>query len=600
MNQEERDARLLDHSEIDAYAEAYRKCEGCDPRSWLRARNSQNAAGVTTLQTLGLLIRHHEALSPARSAAASPAHPDSRVGPEMSEPSGMPLPKPLESADFRNWLRDHHQLVLLCALDDEPGGMGDVYRAWHRVMKCEMIVKIPRDRHRRERFHREIELQAKLRGDHIAIARSSPMYGDMPVLVVDYIPGPSLRKYLNTVGRVGWRDAGAIIRQAALGLGHAHHRGVIHRDVKPGNLVRSLRDGRLYVIDWGLARDLNAPRSSDSHLTVGPVGTPSYCPPEQVVDASSATPASDLYGLGCTWYELIAGRTPFDGKNARALWRAHAEDDVPPLDPALGVPKAVEHLIRKLLDKDPRRRFESADELVTALDQCHDPDPDSVTVAVKRPVRRPWKPLAAVAAIALALAAATFWPAAAKPTALDLVIELSDTGPEPQRSGQIGKSVYGARQGDQVAIRASLSSPGYSYLISFRPDGHMEPCVPVREGDPPRRDAYPATPLDDFITLNDGTGLQAFAVVTSSQPLPAFRDWRTAQGPPEWRTAKADPGVVWIFNGRFVESVKADGTRGAGTSPQGALGAVSALAQWLGSRPGADSVFIKAFAVSPK
>jgi hypothetical protein len=436
------------------------------------------------------------------------------------------------------------------------------------------------------------------------------------VLVVDYIPGLSLRKWVEKNGPLPWREACACIRQAALGLGHAHAKGVVHRDVKPSNLMRSERDDGVSVIDWGLALDRqSAPRRGEAVSIPGQVlGTPEYLAPEQSANASAATAQSDFYGLGCTWYELLTGSPPFQGE-AGQLAFAHARTPVPALPAELGVPEAVETILRKLLEKKPEDRYQSAEALIEALDQVLGrpaptitPTPMLMRDRFPGPRRRLW-----LAATAIVLGAAgwryrgVLWsPEPPIPAIRDLIIELSDTSPQPTRSGKLGATTFVAHRGDQVTLRASLSTRAYCYLLSFRPDGAMEVWAPPDETTRPDATAkpqYPAGRLTEVIELGHGAGLQAFAVVASRRALPEFRTWRKAQGQPPWgRATPAEAGIVWRCDGRRVETMTPAGIevdRGTGTMPRGASGAVAALAEWLGSRPGIDAVFIKAFAVQP-
>ena len=143
--------------------------------------------------------------------------------------------------------------------------MGFIALAWHTGMKREVVLKVARRESNERRFRREIQVHARLGGHtNIAVTRTPLRYRQASVLVVDYVPGLSLRKRVQLLGPMPWRESCDCIRQAAVGLSHAHRLGITHRDVKSSNLVRSSRDGVVKVIDWGLALDRQAPGEDDS------------------------------------------------------------------------------------------------------------------------------------------------------------------------------------------------------------------------------------------------------------------------------------------------------------------------------------------------
>jgi hypothetical protein len=169
----------------------------------------------------------------------------------------------------------------------------------------------------------------------------------------------------------------------------------------------------------------------------------------------------------------------------------------------------------------------------------------------------------------------------------------------------MGTAAFEACEGDQVSLHARLAAPCYSYLLSFRPDGQMELCSPTRDTERPASTPSPSIPPGRMIDLNNGTGLEVFALVGSRDPLPDFRAWRAQQGPAPWRASIAgDLGVVWRYNGNGTppEPLRAaDGerVRGADARARGVMGTLTELVRWLESRPGVDIVILKAFAVQP-
>jgi hypothetical protein len=607
----------VDPAMIDAYTSALLRGEVGNPENWLlhRAQGKVLApSALTTFRTLDMLVRNRGLIGTLWSHPVS--DDETRSTDEFRTASTPVMSDPTEPAmsgfewalghmEDRAWLLTH-QLEPLGYLDVHGGGMGVIALAWHTGMKKEVVLKVANKPYLQGRFHREIEVHAKIGGNaNIVVARTPLDHRGTPILVVDYVRGLPLGRWVELNGPMPWPEAARCVRQAALGLGHAHAKGVIHRDVKPSNLIRSSRDGVVSVIDWGLALDRE--RRDEAYLaltTTGQMlGTPLYCPPEQAEAPSDATPASDLYGLGCVWYELMTGKPPFPPNrdqpmSLERLKAAHANEPVPPLPEELGVPESVEHVLRKLLDKNPDRRYPSAEGFIADLDQSQR---KVVEVPIDpKPLWVKW-----VAATALLLAVWLCWPKPLGPSRIrEVVIEVVDPEGKSGRTGKLGSAVFEAYSGEEVTIRGELTAPGYAYLIAFQPDGQMELCsmaggdaaIPDRIQSP----SYPppGKPSEAF-GLKDGEGLQAFALVLSRAPLPSFRDWRASQGPCPWQSAKkAEPGVVWRFNGQTLESLKAGGTRGTGTS-QGARGAVAELAEWLKSRPGVDEVVVEAFAVLP-
>src|SRR5262249_31507580 len=173
------------------------------------------------------------------------------------------------------------------------------------------------------RFRQEVRAAAKLHHPNIVTAFDAEQVGPLTVLVMEYVDGRTLADHLTDRGPVPVAEACEYARQAALGLAHAHALGMVHRDVKPANLMLT-PDGRVKILDFGLARFLSEevgadrsddPAAADSSLTrTGAcMGTVDYMAPEQAEDARSADGRSDVYALGATLYHLLAGRPPFFG-----------------------------------------------------------------------------------------------------------------------------------------------------------------------------------------------------------------------------------------------------------------------------------------------
>jgi hypothetical protein len=290
------------------------------------------------------------------------------------------------------------------------GGMGVVYEAEHLLMgRRRVALKVIRpsllDRPEAlERFRAEAGAAGRLDHPNIVRAYDADHAGGLHFLVMEYVEGVTLAQRLERDGPLPVREACECVRQAALGLAHAAAAGMVHRDVKPQNLMQT-PDGLLKVLDFGLAQFRDLPRADPGPDGAGGVlGTPAYMAPEQALDAGAAAPTADVYGLGCTLYALFTGRPPFAGKSATQMVRAHRDERPAPLDALRpDVPPALGAVVERMLDKDPARRYQSAADVAEALA----PFAGGHTPGVVRRRRR-----LAAAAVALLIAGAGVWAAA--------------------------------------------------------------------------------------------------------------------------------------------------------------------------------------------
>lgn len=241
------------------------------------------------------------------------------------------------------------------------GGMGQVFKAVHTVMGRQSAVKVlPLEKSTpdsRESFLREIRLQAGLDCPFLVRAYDAGHDGNVHYLVTEYVPGTDLRRLVRQRGPLPTNTAAGIIRQAALGLQYAHDLGLIHRDVKPGNILVT-PEGRAKVSDVGLAAWMGR---EDDLRTGKIVGTADYLSPEQIRTPDAIGPTSDLYSLGCTFYYAVTGKVPFPGGDAREKCRRHLEET--PWHPRRFAPDLAEELVEligEMMDKDTGRRIGSA------------------------------------------------------------------------------------------------------------------------------------------------------------------------------------------------------------------------------------------------
>lgn len=265
------------------------------------------------------------------------------------------------------------------------GGMGAVYKAQHRVMERLVALKVIRptfvaNKQAVERFHREVKTAARLAHPNIVTAFDAEQSGETHFLVMEFVDGVSLDRFVAHNGPLAPQAAANLIRQAAQGLDHAHRRGMIHRDIKPHNLMIT-KQGELKILDFGLARFANesagvelvggavATDADQRYTQLGVIlGTPDYLAPEQAKDSRAADIRSDIYALGCTFFFLLTGRAPFAGKSPLEKVRAHESVDPDTLLAEFPeVAESVGGLLRRMMARRPEDRFQSPEELLQAL-----------------------------------------------------------------------------------------------------------------------------------------------------------------------------------------------------------------------------------------
>jgi len=256
------------------------------------------------------------------------------------------------------------------------GGMGVVYLVRNKLMGRLEVLKVVSGHlverpGVRDRFLREVQSAAKLQHKNIVTAYSAMRLGESIVLAMEYVQGDDLAKEVKSGGPLPVINACYFIYQAALGLQHAHERGMVHRDIRPANLIVA-REGKkaiVKVLDFGLAK-VTSEGQADSGLTREGqmLGTPEYIAPEQIRDAQSADIRADIYSLGCTFYYLLTGGPPFRGDSLWDLYQAHFSMDAGPLNLVRpDVPVELAAVVAKMMAKDPRRRFQTPGEVAQAL-----------------------------------------------------------------------------------------------------------------------------------------------------------------------------------------------------------------------------------------
>src|SRR5687768_1003037 len=261
------------------------------------------------------------------------------------------------------------------------GGMAEVYLGMHTTLQREVVVKIVRNHYEDnsaslERFEREARVVAKLRHPNIVQVFDFDTIDEQPYIVMEYISGPSLSRYLNVLHaklrRLELPLISRLLTGVASALQYAHESGVIHRDVKPGNILLTSRsspimpgeplplDFEAVLTDFGLVRLLN----SSQQTTIGRIaGTPAYMSPEQA-RGEATDERTDIYSLGIVLYEILAGHVPFDGESTMSLLLKHINE---PPAPILGLSGPLQNVLDRALSKNPADRYQTPNEFAAAF-----------------------------------------------------------------------------------------------------------------------------------------------------------------------------------------------------------------------------------------
>ena len=250
------------------------------------------------------------------------------------------------------------------------GGMGTVYLAHDRKHNRAVAIKVlPQALTATvgaDRFLREIEIAAGLSHPNIVPVFDSGDAGGRLYYVMPHIEGTSLKELVQSEGPLDVDRALEIARDVADGLAYAHARGVIHRDIKPANILVSGRHG--LIVDFGVALALQAAADPGMTATGVALGTPIYMSPEQFSESHAADARSDIYSLGCAFYEMLTGGPPFQGNSAAAVFAAHLQAEVPPVTRVRpDLPDPVGQIVARMLAKEPDERFQTAAEVVAAI-----------------------------------------------------------------------------------------------------------------------------------------------------------------------------------------------------------------------------------------
>jgi serine/threonine-protein kinase len=258
------------------------------------------------------------------------------------------------------------------------GGMSHVFLATERRLDRQVVIKLlPPDVAggvSLDRFNREIQLVARLQNPHIVPVITAGEADGVPFFTMPFVEGRSLRDTLASGTRISITEGANILRDVATALAYAHERGIVHRDIKPDNVL--LSGGAAVVTDFGVAKAISTARAGGapggSLTQIGfSLGTPLYMAPEQAAADPSTDHRADIYSFGIMAYELFAGTPPFAGRSPAALLAAQMTETPPLLSVARpDAPVPLVELVRRCLEKDPAKRPQTAAEVVQGLDQA--------------------------------------------------------------------------------------------------------------------------------------------------------------------------------------------------------------------------------------
>ena len=258
------------------------------------------------------------------------------------------------------------------------GGMATIYRGRDMRMDRTVAIKVLREVYSTDpkfvtRFQREAKAASSLQHPNIVQVYDYGQSDGNYFIVMELVEGTDLRRYLRSRGVLAIDRAIIIAHDVALGLGAAHRRSIVHRDVKPQNILVG-RDGSIELTDFGIAsvyKDINAERLTTTGMTLGTV---QYYAPEQA-QGEIVSPAADVYALGIVMYEMLTGRTPFDGDTPVAVAMQHIQDTpVPPSQLNPNIPPALEEIILRCLEKVPEMRYRDGSTLARALEMLGEED----------------------------------------------------------------------------------------------------------------------------------------------------------------------------------------------------------------------------------
>jgi serine/threonine protein kinase len=349
-------------------------------------------------------LRHHGLLEPGQLQELPALH------------ARFPDPKALARELIqRGWLTPYQANQLLQGKAQElvlgsyillerlgEGGMGQVFKARHRNLGRTVAVKLIRKERLDnpdaiKRFEREVRAAAALNHPNIVRAYDADQIGGTYLLVMECVEGATdLGRLVKKNGPLPTEQACEYVRQAALGLQHAYERGLVHRDIKPHNLLLTADGKAVKVLDMGLAR-LDHPGADDDRSSTmtqegAVMGTPDYIAPEQAIESHTVDIRGDLYSLGCTFYYLLTGKPPFPGGTlAEKLVKHQLQEPTPVEQLRSDVSPRVAAVVRMLMAKRPEDRYQTPGQLARVLAELLHPAPPAADLSVPEDRTVPWE-----------------------------------------------------------------------------------------------------------------------------------------------------------------------------------------------------------------
>lgn len=459
------------------------------------------------------------------------------------------------------------------------GGFGTVFLARDTRLERDVAVKVPRaDRWAgsddRQRFLEEARLAAKLQHPGIVTLLELVEHDERYHLVSELVEGETLQDLLDR-GDITWQESAKIAQTLAEAMAHAHDNHVIHRDLKPTNILLDL-EGNPKIADFGLA--VRGEADSSQHAMAA--GTLEYMSPEQLPESDATIDhRTDIWSFGVVLYEMLTGELPFQGESRRELFDAiENETPVPPRSKDNRIPNELQQICLRCLRQSRSDRFESAHEIANQLKRINNRAKLTPLVLLHRTL---------VAGVVLAIsgiAASLMWPDAsgiAEPKIAAAMrinhLRFTPDGLQGEEFGAIGERSTEVLEQDSINISITFSDPAYFRLIELTSSGEVQTHYVSDPDSAPVKEAEFPVERDADITLRDGPGSCIFAVICSRQPLEPLNAKRLASI--EWSSGRHD-GVWQYNNGRLFQMMPPD--RSAVTPRVAAPALVSQACDQLG------------------